>query len=259
MNNSKFDMAKQTRAYPNPTIAEALCEIHFECNPDSSDNETFLRSLKAKLGADFPSVTEQQLKQYNAAITDRGISVEEEKNNSIRLIFKHKERNHLVQLLPKILTINEVGSYPGWEVFLKDISRGWTALTAVLPSVKAKRIGLRYINLIPRRNLSEPLSIWLNSNKYYPEAILESATGFLSRNEFDFPTERLIVTLSEPNQKETYGHIIFDIDVISPLKETAVDWNNLADHLEKLHNRAWEVFSSSLSQKYEALLNGELL
>lgn len=258
---TKLDKVQYNKVYANPTIAEALCEIHFD-NSDyqNSANEAILKSLKTELSADYPSVTEQQIKQFKAAITEMGISVKEEKSNTTRLIFKHRERNHMIQFLPTILTINEVGRYPGWDFFLQDVSRGCTALNSGFHSICAKRIGLRYINLIPRRNHSEPISEWLKPNIYYPTAILSSSSGFMARNEFDLNKDiRLIVTLSESMQKDTRGSIVFDIDVLSPLKGEKMDWNTIRDHLEKLHNMVWEVFSTSLSKKYETLLNGELL
>jgi uncharacterized protein (TIGR04255 family) len=255
-----FDKAKRNKSYPNSTIAEALCEIHFDCDPVQNPiPDTILKTLKTELSSDYPSVTEQQIKQFQAAITEMGISVDESKFNTTRLIFKHRERNHMVQFLPNILTINEVKQYPGWNLFLQDVSRGWAALNTGFPSIFPKRIGLRYINLIPRRNPLEPLSAWLKPSGYYPNAILNSCTGFLARNEFNLQKNvRLIVTLSEPIQN-AQGNIIFDIDVISFLEDEIIDWRVINDHLEKLHNLVWDVFSTSLSQKFETLLNGELL
>ena len=162
-------------------------------------------------------------------------------------------------MLPTILTINEVEKYPGWEVFLQDISRGWSALNTALSYVAPRRIGLRYINLIPRRNPGEPLSAWLKPTKYFPSAILNCSSGFLARGEFGLKADRrLIASLSEPMQPATQGGIVFDIDVISALHEEA-DWQDICAELNELHSIAWEVFSSSISQQYEDLLNGELL
>lgn len=122
---SNFGITKKNKSYSNPTIAESLCEIHFDRRPSENQSvEAILRSLKAELSSDYPSVTEQQIKQFQAAITEMGISVNEEKFSTTRLIFKHEKRNHMIQFLPNILTINEVERYPGWDFFLKDVFRG---------------------------------------------------------------------------------------------------------------------------------------
>jgi len=261
MIESRCNPEKARKNYLNPTIAESLCEIHFDCNSsEKQPAEMFLKALKSELSSDYPSVTEQQIKQFQAAITEMGISVNEDKVTTTRLIFKHKERNHMIQFLPNVLTINEVQKYPGWNLFSQDICRGWKALTSSLPEVCVKRIGLRYINLIPRRNPLEPLSAWLKSNIYYPTAILNSSSGFSARNEFDIGNNiRLIITLSEPAQKEKKGGIVFDIDVIVFVDGREMNWSLIKEQLEILHKEIWQVFSTSLSQKYESLLNGELL
>jgi uncharacterized protein (TIGR04255 family) len=256
----KLNISK-IKNFSNPTIAEALCEIHFDCDPDQNPStDKIFKTLKNELSADYPSVTEQQIKQFQAAITELGISVDESKSSTTRLIFKHKERNHMVQFLPNILTINEMKQYPGWDLFLKDVFRGWRALNEGFSLIFPKRIGLRYINLVPRRNLSEPLSVWLKRSDYYPNAILNSCTGFLARNEFNLQKNvRLIITISEPLQNALQGNFIFDIDVLCSLEKKIVDWREVEYHLEKMHSLIWEVFSTSLTEKYETLLNGGLL
>lgn len=186
---------------------------------------------------------------------ENGLSVKEE--ISKRSIFKHEKRNHFLQVFPGVLTVNEVGPYPSWDVFINDIKLGYTALSKVFNISNISRIGLRYINLIPRRNRNEALFNWLNSNKYYPDGILSNTTGFLSRCEFDLQNnKKLIVTLSESLQQDRLGSIIFDIDVlITALEQTEYEY--LVTQLDDLHNVASEVFHSSISQKYEAILNGE--
>lgn len=260
MNEPNFEKAKADNSYANPTIAESICEIHFERDSSQSQSyENILRLLKNELFSDYPSVTEQEIKQFHAAISHMGISVSEEKLNTPRLIFKHRERDHVIQFLPNILTINEVKNYPGWDFFLNDIFRGWTALNSKFPAM-IKRVGLRYINLVPRRNSLEPLSAWFKPNIYYPNEILNSSRSFLARNEFDLKKNiRLIVTLSESIQEETKGSIIFDIDAIISFEEKIINWDILKKNLEDLHSIVWEVFSTSFSEKYEALLKGELL
>lgn len=252
---------KMNNTYPHSTIAEALCEIHFDSDvPQKPITDVVIKKLKGELSLDYPSVTEQQIKQLQASITDLGISVDESKNSSTRVIFKHKDRNHILQFLPNVLTINEVNHYPGWDNFLGDIFRGWRALNSGFTTLYPKRIGLRYINLVPRKNNQEHLSAWLKPSKYYPEAILNSSKDFLARNEFKINENiRLIVTLSEPIQDKARGNFIFDIDVISLFNKDNVNLQEIEDKLITMHNLAWEVFSSSLTQKYTNLLNGELL
>lgn len=247
--SKKLDKINKKNSYPNPTIAEALCEIHFYSKADYDNCK--LDVLKNVLKIDYPNVTEQKIKQYRAAINESGISVEEEKLGANRWIFKHKDRNHLLQIHPGTLTINQVGMYPGWDKFKEDIFEGWTAINHAFPVVVIKRIGLRYINLIPRV-VKEPLSEWLTINQYYPNAILDNIDSFFSRSEFKLKeNKRLIVSISEP--LEPNGRVIFDLDVISAVEEEN-NISSLSAMLDGLHDKLSEVFFSSLTKKYEAYL-----
>ncbi len=250
----KTNSHKRGQVYANPTIAEALCEIHFYSKTDYDNSK--LQTLKNALQSNYPNVTEQRIKQYHATVNESGISVDAEKHSVRRWIFKHNERNHLIQIHPGVLTINEVRVYPGWEKFQEDVFNGWTAINEAFPIVNVKRIGLRYINLIPRKDPNEPLSVWLNTNQYYPNAILDNTRGFQTRSEFYLKeNQRLIVNISE--QTETSNGIIFDLDVISSV-ERDNDWTVLSDILNGLHATLSDVFFNSLTKKYMDFLEGKL-
>ena len=250
---TQFDKTKKNKVYPNPTISEALCEIHFSSNEEYDQKK--IDELKNTLKSVYPDVSEEPIKHYRAEIGEHGLSVKEE--ISQRSIFKHKERNHLLQIFPGLLTVNEIGRYPSWDVFINDIKLGYTTLAKVLSISSITRVGLRYINLIPRRDRNEALFYWLNPNKYYPDGILNNSTSFLSRCEFNLQNNnKLIVSVSESLQQDNLGSIIFDIDVICmDLQKT--DYELLLSHLCHLHAIASDVFHSSISHKYLAFLKGE--
>ena len=249
----KVDKAKKNKSYPNSTIAEALCEIHFSSNEKFDQNK--IDDLKHTLKNTYPNVNEDQIKHYRATVGESGLLVKEETTK--RTIFKHKERNHLLQIFPGVLTVNEVGLYPSWDVFINDIKMGYTALSKTFPISSINRIGLRYINLIPRTDLHESLFNWFNPNKYYPDGLLTNTSGFLSRSEFSIENDKkLTVTLSESLQQSSLGSIVFDIDVISTAVQRT-DYEFILSLLDSLHVIASDVFHTSISKKYETLLNGD--
>lgn len=235
------------------TIAEALCEIHFSSTEKYDQKK--IEELKNILKKIYPDFSEQEIKQYRATIGESGLSVDEEVSR--RNIFRHKDRNHLLQIFPGLLTINEIGQYPSWDTFIEDIEVGYTHLAKVFPISSISRIGLRYINLVPRKDRNESLFSWFNPNKYYPDGILNNTTGFLSRCEFNLQNNhKLTVTLSESLQQDNLGAIIFDIEVISTTLQHT-DYEFLLSHLNILHDIASDVFHSSISQQYKSTLNGE--
>ena len=247
------DQLMKKKPYPRSTISEALCEIHFLSN--EKYNQKKIDELKNILKDSYPDVNEEPIKYYHAVIEENRLSVKEETTQ--RTIFKHRERNHLLQIFPNMLTINEIGQYPNWDVFIDDIQLGYKSIKKVFSISRVDRVGLRYINLIPRKNREEALFNWLNTNKYYPDGILNNTKGFLSKCEFGLQNHhKLIVTISESLQNDSLGNIVFDIDVISTSFQQT-DYESLRIHLDGLHAIASDVFHSSISQKYLAFLQGE--
>lgn len=248
----QFGNSSNRKVYPNPTISEALCEIFF------STDEKFdqkINKLKDSLEASYPDVKDDPIKHFKAIIENSGLSVKEETTQ--RSVFKHVDRNHLLQVSPGLIAINEIGEYPTWDVFKNDIKVGYDAVSDVFPVTSINRVGLRYINLIPRVDRAEEVFNWLVPNKYYPDGILNSKKGFLSKCEFDLEQNRkLVVTISESLQQDHFGAIVFDIDAICVCPEGA-DADSLFVLLEDLHDIISDVFHTSLSKKYQSRLMDE--
>lgn len=241
--------------YANSSISEALCEIHFTTTTD--DFESSIKELKKLFKPAYQEPKEKKIKQYHAKINEVGLSVEEKP--ILFWVFKHSERDHLIQVSPHMISVNELGKYPGWEVFSKDLSFAWNAITTAFSIEHIRHIGLRYINLIPRKNAEEPLSQWLQPNKYYPDGILDSCTGFVSRSEFSVEeSKRLIITIAEASQNNHEKGFVFDIDSIIQI-HAATEWESILEKIDSLHDLVSDVFFSSIARKYESFLKGENL
>jgi uncharacterized protein (TIGR04255 family) len=241
--------------YPNPSIAEALCEIHFTTKTENTKDS--IKELKKVFKNSYQPPQEKTIKQYHATIKEIGVSVEE---TSVPCwVFKHNERNHLVQVFPHMLSVNELERYPGWKTFSDDLSFVWNSARKAFSISSIKHVGLRYINLIPRKNADEPLSQWLKPNKYYPDGILDSVTAFVSRSEFSIEeSKRLIVTIAEAAQKNHDKGFIFDIDTVFQINES-MEWKSICEKITSLHDLISDVFFSSTTRKYESFLKGENL
>ena len=255
MQDNEEKITHSSESYPNPTIAEALCEIHFYSKSEYDDSK--FQEIKKALSIHYPFAATQKIRQYKANVKESGVTVEEEKDQTSLWTFKHKDRNHLIQVRPGILTINEVGDYPGWKVVLADISKGWEIISQSFPLLSVKRIGLRYVNLVRKKDANEPLGVWLKESEFYPKALLYNKSGYFSRSEFnDISGVRLIVTISEPTDYP--GGIVFDIDAISSF----IGKNELSDILKELNHLhdtvKNKVFFQSLTNKYENHLEGKL-
>jgi uncharacterized protein (TIGR04255 family) len=241
-------------SYPNPTLVETLCELHFDSSVAPEDHLQWCGSFFNKVQSDFPKMVPQQILEMGAKIGNSG-EIQEIKVPRLRMMLRHKVRPHLLLLSQGIMGVNELQPYPGWKRFLNDIHFAWKTLGGVLEIRGLRRIGLRYINRIPKDHRDDPVRLWLKESPLFPASALDQTGAFSSR--FDHrpaPDVRQIVTLgSNPVKEDEKPYLIFDIDTILE-KELPGEWPIVLKHLESMHDRIWEAFSHVCTAGYLHLL-----
>lgn len=248
-------MTKKNPTYPNPTIREAVCEIHFRLSPGEKWKASIPGELFKHIQVEFPvfepvSQMGIQLEVGPGGFGQRVIP------GRHRIRYKHRTRNLLIQLAENIITVNELAKYPGWKRMRNDVLDAWKKLTKIVKVISIERIGLRYINHILKTSGEEKAGDWLSKNDYIAKSVLDSLPGFFSRIEIrKSEHHRRIVTIGElqesPEMKN--GAIILDIDCIME-KEIKADNEIIFKEIDMLHDDAWEIFSSMLTSKLEKRL-----
>jgi len=153
------------------------------------------------------------------------------------------------------LTINVLPKYEGWQQMKADILQAWRWAQETFGPADVKRIGLRYINFIPRSDDNEPPITWLAPNDYVSKAVLMSGPGYLSRVEVHPETlRRILVTVGEAIEDDQLK-VVLDIDCIAEIDGSAA--LPIEQTLSSLHDdMAWDIFSRFLTPRYQALLEG---
>ena len=238
--------------YPNPTIREALCEIHFVLPAE--------REWSSKIFGQFFKEVQDEFPQLEPSHQDASIKLQAGPEGVMHQLVPPRQRmryinpdtNLLIQLSEGIFTVNVLPVYPGWAFMRDNMLRLWEKANKLLTPINISRIGLRYINFIPRKTLDEKPGDWLQQSSYIPGMVLSSLPGFLSRTEVKVSVERrLIVTLAESTGQPP--PIVFDIDCIVE-KDIPVCNDLIINELESLHDTEWDIFKSSINQRLEALL-----
>jgi len=250
-------MSEDHPTYPNPTIQEAICEIHFRLPGDGAWNPAFAGELFKKIQRDFPHFEPAasmgvQFEVGPAGMAPRLVPIRPQ------MQFRHRERPLLRQLSPFVMTVNVLPKYPGWAPVREDIMAGWRDAVAVTGASVVRRIGLRYIDRIERTRPDERPGEWIAPSQYIPQYVLSSLPGFLSRLEAR-PAEqdRVIITLGEvAGTAEQPGAFMLDIDCIVEKSIPADDESGLRAEINRLHSRCWEVFQASLTPRYVKRLEG---
>jgi uncharacterized protein (TIGR04255 family) len=251
------DMNTEHPAFPHPTIQEAICEIHFQM-PDSEQWNPSVAGEFLKRNQDvFPTM--EPVTRIGFRFTAGPAGMEQALTPPTLLMrFRHANRPMLVQLSQGMLTVNVLPRYPGWRQMSSDVLDAWARATDVVRPAKLCRIGLRYINRIPRTGQAQQAGDWLKPSRYVAHAALSSLPGLLSRLEVQQDQEsRLIVTLGELLNGEPLGlrSFLFDVDCITE-KTVATDGTSLEAEIGRLHETAWTVFSASITPRLKRLLNG---
>ncbi len=256
---SRSHKSKPHPSYPNPTIAEALCELHFALPNGRPWKSTLAGDLFKQIQNDFPEM-EPGIEiglQFELSPQRIGHSVLPARP---RMRFKHKERPLLVQLGPNVFTVNVLPKYPGWQKMRQDVLDAWRQASLVLKPAKLTRIGLRYINKVERTKENGTPGDWFKASDFVPKGVLQSKGAFLSRVESQIDGEnRVVVTFGEGQQDSENGKkaIVLDIDRILE-KDVAVDDAKILTEMDKLHEDIWGIFEAVQAAPLIDYLKGDI-
>jgi uncharacterized protein (TIGR04255 family) len=238
-------------AFSNPTIQEALCEIHFQMPRGESWQPALFNQFFRHVEHEFPEME---------PMTEAGLQFQLKSGRveflppKSRIRYKHGSRPLLLQLSDTILTVNMLPKYAGWIQLEQDIQQAWAWAQQVIHPAGITRIGLRYINFIVKDQPDERAGDWLAPNEFIASAALTSLSSFLSRVEVRLDTERRsIVTLAETSE-DGNSQLVLDIDCIA--ESTRGAYLLLEDRLTALHDRVWEIFVGFLTPRYQKRLEG---
>ena len=165
-------------SYPNPVIAEAPCELHVR-GDDRGD------AWPTDLVSDFHRILQPDYARLET-LSDLDLEVAltgAERNRRIlaprtRFRFHHTERGLLVHLAPGIVSVNVLAPYPGWASFRREILAIWARTVEVIHPSSVVRIGLRYINRIPKSSVEDTPAAWLRPTGFLPKGALRYASAF---------------------------------------------------------------------------------
>ncbi len=227
--------------FERPAIREALCELHFDLSPGETWSRSWLGKFYRQIEDDFPDF-EPAEPAFQLRMKPNQIGLAP---GLQRMRYRHGTRPVLLQLSEGILTINLLEPYPGWSQMQSDIIQAWKSVQEIIPIVSINRIGLRYINLIPREE-SQVLRDWFQPNDYVAEATLDSHPTVLSRVEVHQGNgQRVIVTMAQHDEDSKGSNFLLDIDCIS--ENSYHDLDTLVGSIDRLHDKAWNVFSRFLT------------
>jgi len=242
--------------FPNPTIAQATCEIGFVRDLQVKLSSAELYKLLAN---DFPEIQAVGGMALQIVIGSGPQPAQPPTPPGVpapTFRFATPTGDQFVQISDSSFIYQTTAAYPGWDSVKASILGLWARMLPAIKPETVTKIGLRYINRIAKDQRRSHLGDWLSASAYIPPVLLASHGHFLSRIEASpGDNDLLLITVADQELADPpQGAIIFDIDRI---RSQAVDAEpkQVGDVLDNLHEEIWDVFWSSRTPALEEKLN----
>lgn len=242
--------ATEHPSFGRPTIVEALCEIHFQLGENRPWQDSWFGVFFERVKSEHPVFEPRPVAQVEASVGREGLEHRYRLQN--RVFVRSQDGTRLIQLAPALLTRNVLSPYPGWSAFRTGVESAFSALDEIAGVGSVRRIGLRFINRLPRSNGDERLGEWLRECPELPSSLLERSGGFALRFEWAAAESRRLV-LNLGVGSEANDEVLLDFDAIAESLD-ARSWSQVATELEELHDRVWHLFTGMIGPRYRSYL-----
>jgi len=243
--------------FPNPTIAQATCEIGFNRDLQAKLSSAELYKLVV---ADFPEIQAVGGMAFQIVVGS-GPQLAQMPPPGVpapTFRFATAAGDQFIQISDTSFVYQSTAAYPGWDAVKAAILDLWVRMLPVVKPDGVTKVGLRYINRIARDKQHPYIGDWLSASAYIPPLLLASRRHFLSRVEASpGDNDLLLITVADQELADTpHGAVIFDIDRICS-DAIAADPNVVGEVLERLHQEVWDVFWTSRTPALEQRLNAK--
>jgi uncharacterized protein (TIGR04255 family) len=142
--------------YANPTIVEALCHLDFEPSKDSEWQIGRPTKFLQLVGDEYPSFE---------PVPNPGFTLGPTGSPTLRigaaLRLSTEDRRRYIAVGDRHFAFGHLARYPGWESFRHKLLSAWAKFAELARPHEISRVGLRYINMIPRTSQHPLVSDWL--------------------------------------------------------------------------------------------------
>jgi len=234
------------KKYAKPPIVEAVCE--FRLTPETRWDLTVPGLLYERLKESFPQKDQRMIQQMELTRGPEGLHQQISMREAI--IFFTEDKKILVQVGPRLLTINVLKPYPHWDGFKPRIEMAWESLQAAIEVQGLERIGLRYINHIELPAQGVELAEYF---EFYPsigQRLPQQMVAFLTAVEFSYADGRDHCRVELTRIPALGGRSLFRLDIDYFLaRPGAVKPAEALAWVEEAHSQVEEVFEGCITDK----------
>jgi uncharacterized protein (TIGR04255 family) len=238
--------------YANPTVVEALCHLDFEPSSESA--------WQISRPTEFLQLVSDEYRNVEA-VSSPSITISPPGPPTLRITaalkLSNDDKSRYIAIGDRHFAFGHMPRYPGWQSFRAPLLNAWDKFVSVARPREISRIGLRYVNVIPRTAEHPLISDWLKATATIPETLIRSkADPFLLRVEsWTMEKSLLVVTVGITAAAGEQPKIVFDIDHLLNTK-SGITTDELSRNVETLHDDVWREFASARTPRLDAYLRG---
>lgn len=238
-----------TEKLKNPSVLEAVCELRFA----TTESYTLVPgAMRERLSAQFPTYEILPAATLMGGIPEEVITAPIPHHR-----FKNEQNNALVQTGPRLLTVNALPIYRGYEVFRELIAFALKQYLVVAKPQHVLRVGLRYINHLRGGNGEGALADLINIRLTYPPALPSPATEVGARALFAYGELGVLSLAVAFPSKTSAGDegTLLDLDFYRSVPEK-LKLDDFLSWLDNAHEVVYRAFIATVSEQELGKMRG---
>ncbi|WAI00395.1 TIGR04255 family protein [Methanogenium organophilum] len=235
-------------------IQEVVCEFRF--SKDTEWKGDLASILYDKLKDDFPEKKQKISHKLELKANVKGIESQKAEPVS-NDIFLSEDGKILIQIYPRMISVNCLKPYPSWEIFSQKIDQVYSTLQEIVEIKEIDRIGLLYINKIEiedkKFELRDYFNFYPHVSPQFPQDVANFIVGceFVHKNGAEL--SKLDLGRTFPSKKESNAFLLREEYYTAPnysvRPEDAIEW------IENAHMELKKLFNGCITEKMKESFN----
>lgn len=237
--------------YRNPPIVEAICEFRF--SKETKWDPTIPGSVYERIKEHFPAKENKIEQQLSLKADESGLS--QNFVSTPRAVMFSQDRTSLVQVGQRLLSINHLKPYAGWENFRPKIKLAYDTIRNITDIEGIDRMALVYVDRIEIPGTNIEMEDYFNFYPHLGSELPQTHVSFMVGCEFSYNDERdfckLQLTAAMPTKKDHLASLLTTEYFLAKKKTVSPD--NALEWMEQAHAKVRELFKGSITEKLENL------
>jgi uncharacterized protein (TIGR04255 family) len=244
------------RRYRHDPLREVMCE--FRLAPEVPWDPTIPGLIYEGLREEFPEKRERLAQEIQITQTPHGF--QQEIRSAEMAVFSQPDGLTIVQVAPRLLTVNRLRPYQGWDHFRPCIARAFQALRAAVSVHTLETLTLRYINQVEIADGAVDLKSYFEIRPFLGDHLPQDLAGFMLGCVLASPDStdscRIHFASLEADQPDVRKFLLmlehFPTRPRSVAVESALSW------IDHAHEQIVQIFEGCITDQLRQLLGEEV-